>query len=201
MSSLYREEILDHYKHPRNFGTLDNPTVSAEENNKNCGDYIMVALKVEKGILTEIRWSGSGCALSMAGASMLSEQINGRNVRDIESITESDILKMMGGSITQGRIHCASLAFKALQKGLKALHIRHAQESPAIVVTKEMNISDLVTRWPETRRVLSEYNLHCVTCYASPFDTLEAGAKVHGMSDEDIHRLIHDLNTIMNPYR
>ncbi|MFA4873026.1 MAG: iron-sulfur cluster assembly scaffold protein [Patescibacteria group bacterium] len=198
MASLYREEILDHYKHPRNFGVLDNPTVTVDEDNSTCGDQMKIALKVHNGVLAGILWSGSGCALSMAGASMLSEYIKGKKMYDIESITESDILQMMGGTITQGRINCALLCLRTLQKGLKVLRIKQSQKSSPVVVNKEMNISELVARWPETRMVLSEYNLHCVGCHASSFDTLEAGAKVHGMSEDEINQMMDDLNLIIS---
>ena len=65
-------------------------------------------------------------------------------------------------------------------------------------ITKKMNISEVVARWPETRLVLSEYNLHCVGCHASSFDTLEAGAKVHGMSEDEIDQMIDDLNIVIS---
>lgn len=196
--SLYREEILDHYKHPRNFGIMDHPTVTVDEDNSSCGDRIALALKVQGNALSEVRWSGSGCALSMAGVSMLSERITGGDIHDIESFTESDILQMMGGAISQGRKNCALLGIKALQKGLEHLRTMRNNASTPMSITKEMNISELVARWPETRMVLSEYNLHCVGCHASSFDTLGAGARVHGMSEDEINQMVDDLNIIIS---
>ena len=196
--SLYREEILDHYKHPRNFGVLDDATVTVDGENSACGDRMKFALKARDGVLDETRWSGSGCALSMAGASMLSERIKGKKVHDIESITESDILQMMGGAIVQGRINCALLCFKTLHKGLDLLRSEQNITSTPMPITKKMNISEVVARWPETRLVLSEYNLHCVGCHASSFDTLEARAKVHGMSEDEIDQMIDDLNIVIS---
>ncbi len=198
MVSVYREEILDHYKHPRNFGMLEYPTVTVEEDNNTCGDQMKITLKVHEGVVSEILWSGIGCALSMAGASLLSERIKGKKVHDIETITESDILQMMGGTIVPGRINCALLGLKTLHKGLDLLRSKQNIELTPMSITKEMNISEVVARWPETRMVLSEYNLHCVGCHASSFDTLEAGAKVHGMSDEEIKQMVDDLNIIIS---
>lgn len=67
-----------------------------------------------------------------------------------------------------------------------------------VVITKEMNLGELVYKYPETAEILMDFGLHCVGCFANSFDTLEAGAKVHGMSDEEIGQMIERINEVIN---
>src|SRR5689334_22137959 len=83
MDDFYRENILDHYKNPRNNGHLDHPTASAEGVNPLCGDELAVELEVDGGVVTDIRYNGRGCAISQAAASMLSDVVKGKQVEDL----------------------------------------------------------------------------------------------------------------------
>jgi len=80
MDDLYRELILEHYKHPRRRGRIDHPDVSAEEHNPLCGDRVRIDLRIENGIIIDARFDGRGCAISQASASMLTEEIVGMPV-------------------------------------------------------------------------------------------------------------------------
>lgn len=112
----YKDEIIDHYKHPRNFGTIEGADVSIKEGNASCGDMVEVSAKLEDGEIKDIRWRGIGCAISTAAASMLSELVIGKTKEDLEKFGEKGIIEMLGGEINAGRIKCATLAYKAMLK-------------------------------------------------------------------------------------
>ncbi len=118
MDQLYREAILDHYKHPRHKGSLDAPDVHYHDHNPFCGDEITVELKVEDGIVTDAAFDGRGCAISQASASMMMEEIMGMAVDDLKKWTKDDILEMLGIEIGPVRLKCALLPLKALKAGI-----------------------------------------------------------------------------------
>lgn len=119
MDNLYREQILDHYKHPRNFGKLKNANASANDNIISCGDQLAIELVVKKGTLTEIMFQGQGCAISMASASMLTELVKGKTIVDLKKLTRDDILAMLGINPTPTRLKCALLSLEVLHKALQ----------------------------------------------------------------------------------
>ena len=114
--SEYRDEIIDHYKHPRNFGVMEDPHKSVNEANASCGDVISVTVKMEENKISEMKWRGVGCAISTAAASMLSEKVIGMDKEAVESLGESGIVEMLGGEVNPGRMKCATLAYRALLK-------------------------------------------------------------------------------------
>lgn len=117
---IYRELILDHYKNPRNFGHLENPDAKIEEDNVTCGDRIVMEIKVDKkaGVITDVRFSGEGCAISQASASMLTEKITNKKMNDILRMQTKDMLAMLGTSLTPSRIKCAMLPLEVLHKAI-----------------------------------------------------------------------------------
>jgi len=115
---LYRENILDHYKHPRNFGHLDAANAVSEEVNVSCGDKIRVELLVDGNVVTDIRFSGEGCAINQASASMLTEKVKGMNTSDIRTLTLRDIETLLGTILTPSRVKCAVLPLEAIHKAL-----------------------------------------------------------------------------------
>lgn len=117
----YREEIIDHYKHPRNFGDLEDPCIKIRENNSSCGDMIEVRGRLDKeNRIHVLRWRGVGCAISTAAASMLSEKVVGMNRKDLEDFGEKGIVGLLGGEINAGRMKCATLAFRAILRLFEA---------------------------------------------------------------------------------
>lgn len=118
---LYRENLLDHYKNPRNFGKPDwkEGTVS-EEVNPSCGDKIGLALKFSEDKVVDVRFWGEGCVVSMAAASMLTEYIKQKERQDIEEMKGEDVLTLLGGRemIPPARLRCAFLGLEALRKAL-----------------------------------------------------------------------------------
>lgn len=118
MDSIYAEEILDHYKHPRNFGQLEKPDIHVEANNPLCGDRLSMDLVVEDGIVQDVRFSGRGCAISQASASMLTEEMLGKPLTDLAGTTRQDILDSLGVPISYARMKCALLSLGLLRSAL-----------------------------------------------------------------------------------
>jgi nitrogen fixation NifU-like protein len=118
MDDLYRENILEHYKHPRNQGTLEHPDVSYEDANPLCGDRIRMDLNIRDGRIDAIRFSGHGCSISQAAASMLCESVEGKPLEEVKKIGRDDVLEMLGIELGPVRLKCGLLALKTLKAGV-----------------------------------------------------------------------------------
>jgi nitrogen fixation protein NifU and related proteins len=118
MDDLYRDFILDHYRNPRNAGTMPNPDATFEDNNPLCGDKIRMDLRVEDGKVTDVKFAGRGCAISMASASLLTEQIKGMPLTEIAKIGKDEVLANVGINISAARLKCALLGIKVLKQAL-----------------------------------------------------------------------------------
>lgn len=117
-SNLYREHILDHYGHPRNEGMLENPDISHERDNPVCGDKVRLDIELKDGKVEEARFSGEGCVISMAAASMFTEEIQGKTIADLKAMDDEDIFEMLGVELGPARANCAVLPLRVLQEGL-----------------------------------------------------------------------------------
>lgn len=117
MSDLYREQILDHYRNPRNHGTLEPHDASHEETNPLCGDRIRIDLRIDGDHISEIKFSGRGCAISQASASMLTEMVQGATIDDIRNLSAEDLLEELGIPLSPARVKCALLGLKVLKTG------------------------------------------------------------------------------------
>lgn len=117
---LYRENILDHYKHPRNFGHLDGANVSSEEINMSCGDKIRMEIILDNKQILDIRFSGEGCAINQASASMLTEKVKGMRAEDVMKLDLKYIEGLLGTSLTPSRVKCALLPLEAIQKAVQS---------------------------------------------------------------------------------
>jgi nitrogen fixation NifU-like protein len=118
---LYREHILDHYRHPRNQGTLDDADISCEMDNPVCGDAVRLDVRLKDGRVSEARFSGRGCVISMASASMLTEEILGKTVEELRALQDEDVFNMMGITLGPVRAKCGLLSLRVLQEGLSRL--------------------------------------------------------------------------------
>lgn len=118
MDSLYRELILDHSKNPRNKGSLDPADFSYQDVNPLCGDEIRIDLRVEDDRVSDIKFSGRGCAISQAATSMLTEMVIGQPVEAVKEISKEDVLEELGVPIGPARMKCALLGLKVLKAGL-----------------------------------------------------------------------------------
>ncbi|MEK7158833.1 MAG: Fe-S cluster assembly sulfur transfer protein SufU [Patescibacteria group bacterium] len=117
-TQFYRDYILDHYKHPRHYGKLDDAVV-VEGTNPSCGDELRFYVKRTGDHLDRIQFEGRGCAISQASSSILLEQLEGKTIADLSAWTESQVLEAFGGQISEGRLKCALLALRSLQQGLR----------------------------------------------------------------------------------
>jgi nitrogen fixation protein NifU and related proteins len=115
--NMYTDSILDHCKHPRNKGQLQNADFSGSESNPLCGDKIQIALKVSNGLVEEVLFDGEGCAISIAAASMLTEAIKGRRLEEVRRLRPNDILLLLDTDLARPRVECAVLPLNALQNG------------------------------------------------------------------------------------
>jgi len=136
LDALYRQVIMDHYKNPRNKGSLSDGNLTVDMNNPTCGDRIHLTMKVEDGKVTDAKFEGEGCSISMASASMMTQTIIGQDVEtatklshifsemiqgkdyEEENLDLGDIEALQGVSKFPARIKCATLAWKAMEKGL-----------------------------------------------------------------------------------
>ncbi|WP_163098912.1 Fe-S cluster assembly sulfur transfer protein SufU [Peribacillus alkalitolerans] len=136
LDALYRQVIMDHYKNPRNKGSLDEGNLTIDMNNPTCGDRIRLTMKVEDGIVVDAKFDGEGCSISMSSASMMTQAIKGKDIEtalkmssifsnmmqgkeyDDSDLDLGDIEALQGVSKFPARIKCATLAWKAMEKGL-----------------------------------------------------------------------------------
>lgn len=116
---LYAENILDHFRSPRGKEPLGKPTVSHHEINASCGDELTVELKIENGMITGFSWSGTGCAISQAAMSMLSEELIGISLKEIEAMKPEHIKELLGVPVGTRRIKCALLCLHALKNAVR----------------------------------------------------------------------------------
>ena len=129
MNDIYQEHILDHANNPRNKvsgkvapgGTVEVPNALLQEgvcgqgDNPSCGDEGELCVEVQDGIITNVKWSGRGCAISQASMSMMSELLIGKNIKELKLMMPGDVYKMLGIQITPSRVNCALLPYRALE--------------------------------------------------------------------------------------
>jgi nitrogen fixation NifU-like protein len=115
---LYRENILEHYQHPRCRGTIDNPDRTFEDANPLCGDRLRMDFRIRDERIDEVRFSGHGCSISQAAASMLCERVEGKSLEEVKSIGKDEVLEMIGIELGPVRLKCALLALKTLKGGV-----------------------------------------------------------------------------------
>lgn len=122
MNDLYREHILDHYENPRFHGTLPDADFSREESNPLCGDRIRIDIKLnlDKTCIQSAGFTGDGCIISQAAASMLLEDVVGRPIDEVEALDPQHVLDLVGVPLTANRVKCALLGLKVLKSGIKA---------------------------------------------------------------------------------
>ena len=118
--SIYSEIILDHYNYPRNNKKLVNPSAKVHVDNPLCGDSLDMEITEEKGKVKEIGFTGQGCAISIASASLLLEYVKGKNVTEITSLTKDNVIGLLNIELSPNRLKCALLPWEALMKLVKS---------------------------------------------------------------------------------
>jgi nitrogen fixation NifU-like protein len=122
VEDLYRDNIIDHYQNPRNYGTLEHPDISFEDSNPVCGDELRIDLQVKDNTVVDARFSGHGCSISQASASMLTEEIIGKTLEEVKQIDKQYLLDLLGIPLGPVRLKCALLSLKVLKAGAYGLH-------------------------------------------------------------------------------
>lgn len=118
-NTLYQELLVEHFKYPQNKKTISDPDFSVHEHNPSCGDRISMEGKVVNGVLTDIGFGGSGCVISQASASMLTEDCLGKSVAAILSLTSEHMTALVRIPLGPTRLKCALISLQALQQGLR----------------------------------------------------------------------------------
>ena len=123
MDDFYREEILEHYTHPHNYGTMEDPDITHEEDNPLCGDRIRFDIRLEKDgeTVKDVRFSAVGCAISKASASMLSDLLIGQTLDEIKNLSSEDVVDELGIDLGPVRLKCALLPLKVVKVGAYGL--------------------------------------------------------------------------------
>lgn len=118
-ADIYREIILDYYRNPRNYGKIENPDISKRDSNPLCGDELEMHINLKDNKVDDVKFTGKGCAISQASASMLTELIMGKDFEYVKKLTKEDILENLGlPDLGPARIKCALLSLKVLKYGI-----------------------------------------------------------------------------------
>lgn len=128
MVTLYSDTLLDHFRHPRNYGDLVSPDISHESFNPLCGDRIRIEVKLRDTIVHEARFKGDACAICTAAASLLTELILGTDVATLSAISNDRLIAALESDIKPTRLQCALLPLEALRAGLKEYHLHFSNE-------------------------------------------------------------------------
>jgi nitrogen fixation NifU-like protein len=116
--SIYREQIIDLYENPLNFGRVDPADFVYEEDNPLCGDVIEISVRLdEDGRVVDINWQGHGCAISQASASLLTEEVKGKTLDEVKAFSKEQLLELLGIQLSMTRVKCALLSLKVLKAG------------------------------------------------------------------------------------
>jgi nitrogen fixation NifU-like protein len=118
MDDLYRDYILEHYRRPHNFGVLESPTAKFEGANPLCGDRITMMLRIQDGKVADVAFTGRGCAISQASASLLTDEVKGKTVEEVSKLTSQDLLDLIGIEISPARLKCALLSLDTLEHAI-----------------------------------------------------------------------------------
>ncbi|MCB9359246.1 SUF system NifU family Fe-S cluster assembly protein [Candidatus Woesearchaeota archaeon] len=116
---MYRENILELYNEPLNFGELGDATHKHHEYNPLCGDDITMQVIIEDDIVKDVKFNGKGCAISIAAASLVTDSVKGKKVEDVLSMKSSDVIELLGIEIASVRLKCALIGLEALQKAIR----------------------------------------------------------------------------------
>ena len=147
MDDLYRDEILEHYREPHNFGTLDAPSASFEGHNPLCGDRITMMLIVDdQGAVADVAFSGRGCAISQASASMLTDEIRGMAVSEVQEMTNQDILDLLGIPETDISIDWNTVIFNMLTiRGVYGREMYETWYKMSVFIETGLDLSPIIT--------------------------------------------------------
>ncbi len=137
-ADIYREIILDYYRNPRNYGKIQDPDIAQRDSNPLCGDELEMHLNIKDDKVADVKFTGKGCAISQASASMLTELIMGKDFEYVKKLTKEDILDNLGlHDLGPARIKCALLSLKVLKSGLYSYIIDKLKDTASADQIKE----------------------------------------------------------------
>jgi len=137
-ADIYREIILDYYRNPRNYGKIQDPDISQRDSNPLCGDELEMHLNIKDDKVADVKFTGKGCAISQASASMLTELIMGKDFEYVKKLTKEDILDNLGlHDLGPARIKCALLSLKVLKSGLYSYLVDKLKDTESADKIKE----------------------------------------------------------------
>ncbi len=137
-ADIYREIILDYYRNPRNYGKIQDPDIAQRDSNPLCGDELEMHLNIKDGKVADVKFTGKGCAISQASASMLTELILGKDFEYVKKLTKEDILDNLGlHDLGPARIKCALLSLKVLKSGLYSYLVDKIKDTASADKIKE----------------------------------------------------------------
>lgn len=197
MDDLYKEELMEIYKHPSHKGKIADATVSVHKQNTLCGDDLTLFLDVQESVIKDAKFEGNACAVSVIAADKLLEDIVDKNIEEVKKIDKKYLLGLIGMNLTTSRIKCATLILIALQDAIKKYEESLPTKNNDQKITKDNNLAELIQNHPVLEEVLLDYGLHCVGCALNAFDSVEDGAKIHGMDDEEIQELVDRINEVI----
>ncbi len=114
MDNLYAEEIISHYEHPHNKGKIENASASFHAYNPLCGDELTIYVKINGHKIEDIKFEGNGCAVCIASASKLTDDVKGKDIGEVEKMDAKDTIRILGIDPGPARIKCATLSLKTL---------------------------------------------------------------------------------------
>lgn len=117
-SDIYQEQILDHYRHPHNYGSLEHPDATFQDSNPLCGDMVTIDLTFDGDVVREVRFRGAGCAISQAATSMLTDMVVGQTKEEARAIPRAAIMEELGVPLSPARVKCALLGYKVMMAAL-----------------------------------------------------------------------------------
>lgn len=117
-NKFYQKFLMDHFKKPRNKEVIENPDFASGQKNPSCGDSVSITGLLDNGKIKKVCFYGSGCVISQATASILTQKCEGKTVEEVLALTKDDILKMIGLELGPNRLKCALISLEALQKSL-----------------------------------------------------------------------------------
>jgi nitrogen fixation NifU-like protein len=117
-SDIYQEQILDHYRHPHNYGSLEQPDATYQDSNPLCGDMVAIDLAFDGDVVREVRFRGAGCAISQAATSMLTDMVVGQTKQEALAIPREAIMEELGVPLSPARVKCALLGYKVMMAAL-----------------------------------------------------------------------------------
>lgn len=131
MDNFYRENILDHFRNPHNFGKLRRADIESEIGNPLCGDKIKMQVKIDVPTgrirIRDVRFTGEGCAISIASASMLTDKIKDMSIEEVKKLGLEDMLRLLGITLTPIRIRCALLPLEVLHNTLTLAKVKKSK--------------------------------------------------------------------------